>query len=439
MRLIKFILITLFCLAGLFVNGQIDHRNNTVRQIANGDTIVDRIFSTYDYLYGSNPLWLINYQRVRVSGKLEYPNITSTAGKTKVLVMDGDTIKEQLIEGATPAGTNGSIQLNYDNALYASPQLSFDTTKMAFTAGYRTGTVGDISVVLGGAIDGEENIASGNFSTAMGVKTTASGECSAAIGYNSTSSGPYSIAVGESSIASGSTSTAMGIGTRASGAISTAMGYKTISHDFSETAIGHFSTTSTGDALTFLLTNNAFKIGNGTSGSPSDCFKVDFSGNTTITGNAIVEDSVKTNHIEPLTSNDTLSIGHNVVIIEGRILFDGNLGNSVLHPDTIFATAQNINGINTFFYSGDVADDATILLPTNINGHGIISVNNAGTNTASAYFEFSNSGAVHLSTNLNAVNSDTDGQELCIFDNGIGVAIRFRSGSARNTKITIWY
>ena len=148
----------------------------------------------------------------------------------------------------TPDGSDGSIQLNYNNALYASPQFTFDTTKMAFTAGYRTGTVGLGSVVLGGT-SGAENIASGTLS----------------------------FVTGEAVIASGDYSTAMGKGATA--------------HDYGEMAIGQFNVISTGDSVNFSPTNTALNIGGGTDvGSESTVFKVLFNGNTTIAGDLSVGD-----------------------------------------------------------------------------------------------------------------------------------------------------
>lgn len=351
--------------------------------------------------------------------------------------------------------TNDTLDLKY--AYFKVSQLSFDTTKMAFTAGYRTGIVGDNSVVFGGNTDaapdgyntasgwtstafGTATIASGDYSTAFGNQSVASGETSISFGSGSIASGLNSIAIGTSNKSSANYSISIGISNESKGLYSTSIGFWNISHDFSETNIGHYSTESTGDSSIFNLTNAAFKIGNGIDeNNRSDCFKVDFNGNTTIAGNAIVEDSVKTNHIEPLTATGTLEIGHDVVIIRGAILFDGNLGNSALHPDTIFTTAQNINGVTTFSYEGTLLDDGTVLFPTNIEGHATISIFVADTVSAYAYVSFGKNGYIICGLSLNAVFTDTDNNELCVFDNGLGVAVRVRKAHASNIVITGYY
>jgi len=72
---------------------------------------------------------------------------------------------------------------------------------------------------------GEDCVATGGNSTAMGYKSTASGTASTAMGYTSTASGTASTAMGESTLASGYASTAMGYLTQASGSFSFAGGY----------------------------------------------------------------------------------------------------------------------------------------------------------------------------------------------------------------------
>ena len=116
------------------------------------------------------------------------------------------------------------------------------------------------------------NIASGDYSTAMGASTTASGD--------------YSTAMGAQTIASGFLSTAMGASTTASGTFSTAMGLNTIASDFASTVIGHYnlSGSTPTNAYNYSEYAPAFVIGNGNSNTKSDAFSVLFNGTTTIAG-----------------------------------------------------------------------------------------------------------------------------------------------------------
>ena len=184
----------------------------------------------------------------------------------------------------------------------------------------------------GNGIQSNDNIASGDFSTAMGKNTTASGGASFAIGATTTASGITSFASGTGSTASGTNSVAMGglstasgshsfahsgtasgtgsiamvsaiasgeystaisLGTIASGDYSTAMGYETRASDYNSFVIGRFnslSSTVTNSATEFNASSPAFVIGNGYTNAPfvddgrSDALTVLFDGTTTIAG-----------------------------------------------------------------------------------------------------------------------------------------------------------
>ena len=92
------------------------------------------------------------------------------------------------------------------------------------------------------------------------------------------------------SIASGFYSTAMGVETTASGYWSTSMGYGTTAQDYASTAIGTFNETKETPTNQFSLQNTAFVIGNGWFNESqeidkSNAFEVLFDGTTTIAGN----------------------------------------------------------------------------------------------------------------------------------------------------------
>lgn len=169
-----------------------------------------------------------------------------------------------------------------------------------------------LDVVLssgGGAkIGASTNVASGNYSVAIGTHATASGAASFAGGNNTTASGDYSLAMGQNStanntyavaignnvqatgleavatgistVASGSSSFAAGNGTTASGAsafsagfssqavgdYTTAMGQATKADSFLEVAIGRYNVTNAAYSPTiWVATDPLFVIGNGTS------------------------------------------------------------------------------------------------------------------------------------------------------------------------------
>jgi len=135
--------------------------------------------------------------------------------------------------------------------------------------------------VVGSAEIGSDTCsARGQYSVAMGFRTTASGFYSTAMGGGmfdpTTASGDYSTAMGYETTASGSLSTTMGWGTKAMGSRSTAMGQKTTAQPYASLAIGQYNITS--DAYTtnsWVGTDPVFIIGNGTAlESPSNAMTV---------------------------------------------------------------------------------------------------------------------------------------------------------------------
>lgn len=105
--------------------------------------------------------------------------------------------------------------------------------------------------------------ATGDYSTAMGNRTTASGDYSTAMGSNTTASGDNSTAMVRNTTASGDNSTALGYYTIASGFSSTAMGNNTTA-TYSVTALGRYNIGS-GSNSSWIDTDPLFEIGNGTS------------------------------------------------------------------------------------------------------------------------------------------------------------------------------
>lgn len=144
--------------------------------------------------------------------------------------------------------------------------------------------------------EGRETTASASYSHAEGRKTTASGDCSHAEGnigtkngitQNTTANGLGSHAEGSGTIADGDSSHSEGFFTHAKGWASHAQNNSTIANRC-QTAIGKYNVES-GSVDTYVPTDNAFIIGNGTSDSNrSNAFAVSWDGNTHIKGDVYV-------------------------------------------------------------------------------------------------------------------------------------------------------
>ena len=143
----------------------------------------------------------------------------------------------------------------------------------------------------------------------MGRLTTASGIGSFALGYSTTASGHQSISAGNSSNASAS--------------YSTSIGYGSVASDFASTVIGQYNSSGssvTNNATSFNIANTAFVIGNGTSGSLSDAFKVMFNGDTTVSNDLTVNGDVVVSSDARLKSN-IVSLGSTLsrlLLIDGK-------------------------------------------------------------------------------------------------------------------------
>ena len=170
-----------------------------------------------------------------------------------------------------------------------------------------------LNATSGNGIQSNNNIASGNTSTAMGRFTEASGN--------------YSTAMGRFTEASGENSTAMGRSTFANGDGSTAMGKNTIASDYGSLVIGQFNSsgstvTNTDSAFSFDTANTAFVIGNGTGTGvdASDAFKVLFNGDATVGNDLTVSGDVVINSDMRLKAN-ILSLGstlYKLLQIDGK-------------------------------------------------------------------------------------------------------------------------
>ena len=205
------------------------------------------------------------------------------------------------------------------------------TGHVAFTSGYSTAASGNYSTAMGessiasGANStalGKSTSATGNYSTSLGNSTTASGSQSTALGESSTASGYASLATGKSNTASGYNATAMGRASTASGYYSTVIGYNATASDFASFVIGQYNSSgsSATSAGSYDVSAPAFVIGNGTSGTVSDAFKVMFNGDATVSNDLTVSGDVVVSSDARLKSN-IVSLGSTLarlLLIDGK-------------------------------------------------------------------------------------------------------------------------
>lgn len=127
--------------------------------------------------------------------------------------------------------------------------------------------------------EGYYTIAKSEYAHAEGQSTTAYGACAHAEGCNTTTSGAYTHAEGQSTTASGLAAHAEGYSATASGRYSHAGGYYTSASKYAQTAIGSYNIEDKyGSENSYSAKADALIIGNGTSSTRSNAFRVVFDG-----------------------------------------------------------------------------------------------------------------------------------------------------------------
>lgn len=184
-------------------------------------------------------------------------------------------------KGSTAIGTEceasgkHSTAMGYCAKASAPESVAIGGTVANFTAAPEATGEGAVAI-------GPGTISSNYYSTAIGGGTTASGQGSVALGYKTVASGAASTAMCNATIAAGGQSTAMGYNTAASGTCSTAMCYSTTALNY-QTVTGWYNNLSNATPNTSVSgtgSGSAFVIGNGTSSSGSNAFRVNYSGQT---------------------------------------------------------------------------------------------------------------------------------------------------------------
>jgi len=181
-------------------------------------------------------------------------------------------------ESSTSIGHQTTASGNFSIAMGENSKAS-ELYSMSF--GVQTDASAYAALAMGRATS-----ASGNSSVSLNYLTSASGYASLAVGSSTQSIGENSFAGGLSTQSTGYSSAALGRETVASGNHSLSIGQGTNSHAFNSVALGQYNSVSNNaDPDTYLTTNTALVVGNGTdTNNRSNAFKVLFDGTTTIAG-----------------------------------------------------------------------------------------------------------------------------------------------------------
>ncbi|MGL4774671.1 MAG: peptidase G2 autoproteolytic cleavage domain-containing protein [Clostridium sp.] len=197
-------------------------------------------------------------------------------GNTGATGATGPSNLLNLIDGNAPGSVSGiNTEISYVMGTGAMA-VGYDTQ----ASGHYSFAEGQFTIANGyySHAEGRYSIANGIASHAEGLGSEASGEFSHAEGVDTTASGYISHAEGNGTFASGFYSHAEGLFVKAIGIASHAANLDTIAGNDSQTAIGKYNIKSN-PSNNGLLVDDAFIIGNGTSSTRSNAFRVTFQGN----------------------------------------------------------------------------------------------------------------------------------------------------------------
>ena len=202
-----------------------------------------------------------------------------------------------------------------------------------------------------------------------------------AFGYGNQATGNYAFSGGEGTTASGAHAFSFGENTVASGSYSTAIGFETDASDYGSLVIGQYNSSGssvTSSATAFNTANTAFVIGNGTSGSTSDAFKVLFSGNTTVAGDITVTgNDVTFGNGETISnsSDGTVAITATTTTTSAALTVGTDL--TVTGNDLVFGNSETISNAT----DGTIAITATT---TTVSGDLTVTGNDIKSSSATA-------------------------------------------------------
>ncbi len=152
-----------------------------------------------------------------------------------------------------PNGNNGlnqftglAIQIPTPNSAFVVAPGVTDTNQASLSPGVATGAArGQGAVDVQTYRTASFQVASNQFSTAVGQLNTASGGQSVAVGFNNTASGLQAVALGYTNTAGNTNATALGGLNTSSGSSSVAVGFSNTASGTNSTAVGNTNTAST--------------------------------------------------------------------------------------------------------------------------------------------------------------------------------------------------
>jgi hypothetical protein len=168
----------------------------------------------------------------------------------------------------------------FNTASAAFGRNSTSGGQYSFVFGYNSSTNASGTYSLAG---GNGCTANSSYSVALGRSCSTTNSYATAIGYSNTASGLYTTALGRSTTASGSNSLSTGYGTAATGQYSFSAGNVTTAQAYMSAVFGQYNVVA-GTTDTWVLTEQLFAVGNGTSGLPSNALTLYKNGNLAITG-----------------------------------------------------------------------------------------------------------------------------------------------------------
>ena len=220
-------------------------------------------------------------------------NLTSTSATSALSANQGKVLDDKITDLPIKSLAGQSVQPTSDTTVTAKTCATIigDLRDRTFDSNIGNATAGNVASGEYSTAIGCHSTASGNYSTAIGLNATASEYGSTAMGRGTTASGSQSFAGGMSTTAVGESSTAFGFASRAGGKYSTAIGYYSKANgDYStdmgvvnnalkcQFKCGHYAKSGTEGNID-STDGDAFIIGNGTSASStSNCFRVTYAG-----------------------------------------------------------------------------------------------------------------------------------------------------------------
>lgn len=168
--------------------------------------------------------------------------------------------------GASDGARNDAFLIYKNGNISMGAEFGTDVTNSIFTFGNNLqGNSGSVA-------------AGNNFQFSLGSSTSSENDYAFSFGEEDTASGIHSFAVGNAVTATGSRTTAFGANIEA--------------QDFHEFVIGRFNVVSTGSKTSWVATDKLFVVANGTGlGNKNNAFEILKNGNTTIDGNATINDT----------------------------------------------------------------------------------------------------------------------------------------------------